>query len=60
MEAEQNGTSPSDLELLRSARQGRWDAFEALVVRFEPRVFRLAWRILQQRQDAEEPPSRRS
>jgi RNA polymerase sigma-70 factor (ECF subfamily) len=54
MEAEQNGTAPSDLELLRAAREGRWEAFEELVTRFEPRVLRLAWRILQQREDAED------
>jgi RNA polymerase sigma-70 factor (ECF subfamily) len=54
MEAQQNGTAPSDLELLRAAREGRWEAFEELVTRFEPRVLRLAWRILQQREDAED------
>ncbi|HUT89471.1 MAG TPA: sigma-70 family RNA polymerase sigma factor [Thermoguttaceae bacterium] len=54
MEGMESGTSPSDLELLRSAREGQWVAFEALVARFEPRVFRLTWRILQQRQDAED------
>jgi len=54
MEGMESGTSPSDLELLRSAREGRWEAFEALVARFEPRVFRLTWRILQQREDAED------
>jgi len=54
MEGIDSGTSPTDLELLRSARQGRWDAFEALVERFEPRVFRLARRILQHREDAED------
>ena len=60
MEGMDSGTSPSDLELLRSAREGQWEAFEALVARFEPRVFRLAWRILQQREDAEDATSRRS
>ena len=54
MEGMDSGTSPSDLELLRSAREGQWEAFEALVARFEPRVFRLTWRILQQREDAED------
>jgi RNA polymerase sigma-70 factor (ECF subfamily) len=49
-----SSTSPSDLELLRSAREGQWEAFEALVARLEPRVFRLTWRILQQREDAED------
>jgi RNA polymerase sigma-70 factor (ECF subfamily) len=54
MEGTEQGTSPSDLELLRSAREGQWEAFEALVARFEPRVFRLTSRILQQREDAED------
>lgn len=54
MEGIESGTSPTDLELLQSAREGQWEAFEALVARFEPRVFRLAWRILQQREDAED------
>ena len=44
----------NDLELLRRARDGQWEAFEALVTRYEPRVFGLAWRILQHRQDAED------
>lgn len=47
-------TSPSDLDLLQSARNGQWEAFEALVSRFEPRVLRLTQRILRQRQDAED------
>jgi RNA polymerase sigma-70 factor (ECF subfamily) len=42
------------LELLRSARDGEWEAFNELMRRFEHRVFGLAWRILQQRQDAED------
>jgi len=54
MEGIDSGTSPTDLELLRRARQGQWDAFEGLMGRFEPRVFRLTWRILQQREDAED------
>ena len=54
MEATESGQTPSDLELLSLARQGRWDAFETLVARFEPRVFGMAWRILQQREDAED------
>jgi RNA polymerase sigma-70 factor (ECF subfamily) len=44
----------SDLDLLRSAREGNWEAFEQLVSRFEPRVFGLAYRIVRQRQDAED------
>jgi len=51
--AEASG-SPTDLELFRRARDGQWEAFEALVSRFEPRVFGLARRILQQQQDAED------
>ena len=43
-----------DLELFRRARSGQWEAFETLVTRFEPRVFGLAQRIVQQRQDAED------
>lgn len=43
-----------DLKLLRRARGGEWEAFEGLVERFEPRVFALTQRILQQRQDAED------
>jgi len=50
----ENNTSPSDLELFRRARDGQWEAFEELVSRFEPRVFGLVWRILQQQQDAED------
>ncbi|MBM4094982.1 MAG: sigma-70 family RNA polymerase sigma factor [Planctomycetes bacterium] len=45
---------PSDLELLNRAREGQWEAFEELVARFERRVLRVAERILQQRQDAED------
>lgn len=45
---------PTDLDLLRRAREGRWEAFEELVSRFEPRVFGLTRRILNQRQDAED------
>lgn len=47
-------TESSDLELLRRARDGQWEAFEELVSRFEPRVFGLTRRILNQRQDAED------
>ena len=54
MEALETGDTPSDLQLLSLARQGDWDAFETLVARFEPRVFGVAWRILQQREDAED------
>ncbi len=50
----EDNESPSDLELFRRARDGQWEAFEELVSRFEPRVFGLVRRILQQRQDAED------
>jgi RNA polymerase sigma-70 factor (ECF subfamily) len=39
---------------LRSARAGRWEAFEELVSQFEPRVFGVTYRITRQRQDAED------
>ncbi len=45
---------PSDLDLLRLAREGEWEAFEELVNRLEPRVFALTMRLLRQRQDAED------
>jgi RNA polymerase sigma-70 factor (ECF subfamily) len=48
---------PSDIEelvLLRRARAGDFAAFEDLVNRYERRVHALAWRILGQRQDAED------
>lgn len=54
MEGNESNADISDLQLLSQARQGQWDAFETLVSRFEPRVFGLAWRILQQREDAED------
>ena len=43
-----------DLELLRLARRGQWDAFESLLERLEPRVFALAMRLLRHRHDAED------
>ncbi len=49
-----NRELPSDLELLRRARDGQWEAFETLVKRLEPRVFALSMRLLRQRQDAED------
>jgi len=54
MEGNEANAAPTDLQLLSLARQGQWDAFETLVSRFEPRVFGMAWRILQQREDAED------
>ncbi len=43
-----------DLQLIRQASQGNWEAFQELVGRFQDRVFGLAMRILGQRQDAED------
>ncbi len=43
-----------ELELLRRARQGDFAAFEALVDRFQPRIYGLARRILGQAHDAED------
>jgi len=54
METNEACAAADDLRLLSLARQGQWDAFDTLVARFEPRVFGLAWRILQQREDAED------
>lgn len=50
----EDGNPTSDLDLMRAARQGQWDAFETLVNRLEPRVFALTMRLLRQRQDAED------
>jgi RNA polymerase sigma-70 factor (ECF subfamily) len=49
-----SGETTSDLELMRQARAGQWEAFETLMVRLEPRVFALTTRLLRQRQDAED------
>jgi RNA polymerase sigma-70 factor (ECF subfamily) len=46
--------SNDDLDLLRQAQQGDFVAFEALVDRLQPRVYRLARRILGQAHDAED------
>ncbi|MFO0929621.1 MAG: sigma-70 family RNA polymerase sigma factor [Gemmataceae bacterium] len=43
-----------DLILFRQARAGDYESFERLVDRYQGRVFALAWRILGQRQDAED------
>ncbi len=43
-----------DRDLVRSAKRGDFDAFDALVRRHEQRIFSLALRIVRQRQDAEE------
>lgn len=41
-------------QLVRRARAGDFEAFEALVARYERRVYGLALRLLRHRQDAEE------
>ena len=45
--------TPDD-ELVRRAKAGDLDAFEALTTRYEQRVFALAMRMLRQEQDAED------
>jgi RNA polymerase sigma-70 factor, ECF subfamily len=44
----------SDSELVRRAKQGALDAFEALAARYERMVYSLARRMLQQEQDAQD------
>jgi RNA polymerase sigma-70 factor (ECF subfamily) len=44
----------SDEELVALAVTGEWSAFETLVARFEPRVYGLTRRILQQTEDAQD------
>ena len=44
----------SDLDLLKRARSGDWEAFETLTSRFQRRVYRLALRALHQHEDAED------
>lgn len=44
----------SDIVLLRRSQQGEFEAFEELVNRYQGRVYGLAFRILGQRQDAED------
>jgi RNA polymerase sigma-70 factor, ECF subfamily len=43
-----------DDELVRQAQAGQMEAFEALTVRYEQRVYLLALRMLRQEQDAED------
>ncbi len=45
---------PTELELLHQAKAGNFTAFQRLVVKLQPRVYGLAFRILQQVQDAED------
>ena len=44
----------ADTELVRRAKAGELDAFEALTNRYEQRVYSLALRMLRQEQDAED------
>ncbi len=52
--ANQFSPETSDAELVRLAKAGELDAFEALTNRYEQRVFGLALRMLRQEQDAED------
>ncbi|MCF7963216.1 MAG: RNA polymerase sigma factor, partial [Pirellula sp.] len=45
---------PTDIGLLQRAKVGDFVAFQQLVAKLQPRVFGLAYRILQQTQDAED------
>jgi RNA polymerase sigma-70 factor (ECF subfamily) len=47
-------TQPDDLELLRRAREGDFEAFSSLVERFQRRVFAVARRIVGNQHDAED------
>ncbi len=48
-----NAADP-DLDLVRRARAGEYDAFRALVEKYERELYTLAKRIVRQRQDAED------
>lgn len=48
------GSLDDDLPLVRRAQKGDFAAFETLVAKYERRIFSLSFRILGQRQDAEE------
>jgi len=52
--ANQFSPETSDAELVRLAKAGELDAFEALTNRYEQRVFGLALRMLRQEHDAED------
>jgi RNA polymerase sigma-70 factor, ECF subfamily len=52
--ANQFSPETSDAELVRLAKAGELDAFEALTNRYEQRVFGLAMRMLRQEHDAED------
>lgn len=49
-----NPAIDDDLELVRDAKQGDFDAFDALVKKHEQRVFSLSLRIVRSRHDAED------
>lgn len=49
-----SANAAEELALFRQAQQGDFDAFQQLIERWQPRVFTLAYRILGQRQDAED------
>lgn len=51
---DQFSDDPTEKELLRQAKGGDYFAFQQLVVRLQPRVYGLAYRILGQAQDAED------
>jgi RNA polymerase sigma-70 factor, ECF subfamily len=52
MELPDQTTSPE--ELMRRAKSGDFQAFQLIVSQLQPRVYRLVYRILQQREDAED------
>jgi RNA polymerase sigma-70 factor, ECF subfamily len=45
---------PTDIDLLRQAKAGDFAAFQQLVIKLQPRVYGLTFRILQQTEDAED------
>jgi len=47
-------TVPTDNELIEAIREGRTSALEALVSRYEKRVYNLAYRMLGNKEDAED------
>lgn len=52
--AESDLKPPSDLELVQGAKAGDLAAFEALIGRYEGKVYALALRMLRQEQDAQD------
>lgn len=51
---DQMTSEASEAELVRCAKAGDLEAFEALTNRYEQRVYSLALRMLRQEQDAED------